>query len=397
MTTKTRAVLLVSPAVALSVAAAALQTAGGRSFFRDSEALGAIAFIGFAIVGAVILVVDRRHAMGRIFYVAGLVAIVMWAADNYARYSLEERADLPGELLAAWLQNWLWFLPIGMIFTLGLLLFPDGRPPSPRWRPAVWLASVSLGVLSIAFMLHGEPLDGFPALENPTGILGDDVPLAAFAFGGVVISALAAIAALGWRFKRSRGTERLQMKWVVYAAAMMVLANIGLPVIGAEVSERTTDLLFGATTLLFPVACGIAILKYRLYDIDVIVNRTLVYVALTLLLAGSYLVIVVSLQRLLEPLTKESDLAIAASTLAVAALFRPLRTRIQAFIDHRFYRRKYDAIATLEAFSGRMRDQVDLEALSNELVDVVGVTLQPRHAGLWLRAPAEQAWEGGGP
>lgn len=386
MTTRVRLLLLVSVPVLLSVTAAVIQTAGGRSFFRDSEALGALAFIGFALVGAVVLAVDPGHRMGRLFYSAGSVAILMWFADNYARYSIEGRLHLPGELLAAWLQNWMWFLPIGMIFTIGLLLFPDGTPPGPRWRPLLWLAWTSLTILTLAFMFNDEPLDGFPRISNPTGWLGEGVPVAGIAFGGVVASVLGAVAALAWRFKRSTGTQRVQMKWVVYAAVMMIAANLGIPVLGPEVSERVTDLIFGASTLLLPLACGIAILKYRLYEIDVIVNRTLVYGALTAILAVTYLLLVVVLQGLLQPLTRESDLVVAGSTLAVAALFQPLRRWVQAFIDQRFYRRKYDAVRTLSGFSAHLREQVDLDSLRVELLGVVGETMQPAHASVWLRS-----------
>lgn len=379
---------VVSVPLVLAVAAIVLQGLDGRSFFRDSEALGALAFIGFALVGAIILTVDPGHRMGRLFYSAGTLAILVWLADNYARYSIQEGLHLPGELLAAWLQNWMWFLPIGLIFSIGLLLFPDGTLPGPRWRPLLWFAWASLTSLTLAFMFHDEALDGFPAIPNPTGWLTDDLPLAGIAFGGVVVSILGGVAGLAWRFKRSSGIQRLQMKWVVYAAVMLVVTNLAIPVLGPDVSERVADLIFGASTLLLPVACGIAILKYRLYEIDVIVNRTLVYGALTAVLAVTYLVLVVVLQGLLQPLTRESDLAIAGSTLAVAALFRPLRARVQSFIDRRFYRRKYDAAKTLDRFSSRLRDEVDLDSLTEELVTVVGATMQPRHASLWLRDPA---------
>lgn len=386
MSRRSRAVILVAVPVLLSVVAAAIQTWNGQNFFRDSEALGALAFIGFGVVGGVILGVAPGHRMGRVFYGAGLLSVVTWGTDNYARYSVDQDLSLPGEVFAAWIQNWTWFLPIGIVFTFGLLLFPDGNIPGGRWRPLRWLSGASLTALTLAFVLHDEALDGFPSIHNPTGVLPDGTPFAGVSFALVVVSALGCVAALGWRFKRSRGVERQQMKWVVYAVAMMVAVNLVLPIIGAELSERVTDLLFGMTALLFPLACGVAILRYRLYDIDLLVNKTLVYGGLTAVLALSYLLIVVALQRVLAPITADSDLAVAGSTLVVAALFRPLRSGLQHFIDKRFYRRRYDAVATLEEFAAHLRDEIDLESLNHELVSVVQATMQPVHASVWLRA-----------
>ncbi|MFP5352711.1 MAG: hypothetical protein ACLGIB_09130 [Actinomycetota bacterium] len=385
MRRRTRALLLVSVPVVLSVVAAAIQTLNGHNVLRDSEALGALAFIGFGIVGGVVLAATPGHRMGRVFYGAGLLSVVTWATDNYARYSVDQNLDLPGELLAAWIQNWTWFLPIGMIFTVGLLLFPNGELPGRRWRPLYRLSAISLGALTFAFMLHDEPLDGFRGMDNPTGVVPEGTPFAGISFALVVACALGSVAALAWRFKASRGTERQQMKWVVYAVAMMVLVNLVLPAVGAETSERATDLLFGASTLLFPIACGVAILRYRLYDIDLLVNKTLVYGALTAVLALAYLMAVVGLQRVLAPVAADSDLAVAGSTLFVAGLFRPLRSWLQGFIDKRFYRNRYDAAATLEVFSAHLRDEIDLHALKTELVAVAVSTFQPAHAHLWLR------------
>ena len=212
-------------------------------------------------------------------------------------------------------------------------------------------------------------------------------------FSGLVVSLLASVASLVVRLRRSRGDERQQIKWFLTAAAVLTLI-IGIApftFFTPGFPEWAWPVALLGSLSLIPIAAGVAILKYRLYEIDVIINRTLVYVALTAMLASAYLGIVVVLQRVLEPLTADSDIAIAGSTLAVAALFRPLRTRVQTFIDHRFYRRKYDAAATLSAFSSHLREQVDLDSLGRELVGVVGTTMQPAHASLWLRPPPEGA------
>lgn len=201
-----------------------------------------------------------------------------------------------------------------------------------------------------------------------------------------------AIVSLFIRMRRAAGPERQQVKWFVYAVAvfpvLLLAAMAADMILDAQVrrGDHLVDfLLIMLGAILIPVAMGISILKYRLYDIDLVVNRTLVYGTLTALLAAAYFALIVLLQRVL-PLDGDSDIAVAASTLAVAGLFQPLRSRVQAFIDHRFYRRKYDAAATLQDFTGRLRDQVDLPSLSDDLLWVVGRTIQPAHASLWLRS-----------
>jgi hypothetical protein len=234
------------------------------------------------------------------------------------------------------------------------------------------------------------PLDGYATIENPVALTGPAGQVMKFIgdFGAGLLFAciLAAGISLLFRLRRSRGEERLQIKWFAYASAMaaaiFMIASVAYSQ-GGE-SQPVIDLLFAVGLAAIPTAAGVAILKYRLYDIDLIVNRTLVYGALTATLALAYLATVVVLQSLV-PGAQSSDLAVAGSTLAVAALFRPARARIQAFIDRRFYRRKYDAAHTLESFSARLRDQIDLETLEGELLDVVTETMQPAHASLWLR------------
>ena len=236
--------------------------------------------------------------------------------------------------------------------------------------------------MMVGFAFTPGEFEDLPAV-NPLG-LGDPLGTAAEVANGLgflllVVGTLTAIASIVVRFRRSRGIERQQLKWVTVGAALLPLSQVPSGDLGYA------GLLLGA--LVVAGAVAVAMLRYRLYDVDVVINRTLVYGALTAMLAAFYLGSVLLLQVLLRPLTEESNLAIAGSTLAVAALFRPARTRIQAVVDRRFYRHRYDAARTLESFGTRLRDQVALDNLSAELRTVVAETMQPAHVSLWLRAP----------
>jgi len=268
------------------------------------------------------------------------------------------------------------------------LLFPTGVPPTPRWRVVARIGAAGAVAMMVGLAFSPGRLEDVP-LSNPLGLDGP-AGSAASVVGGLgfmlmVASTLAAIASAVVRFRRSEGVERQQLKWVTAAAALL----IPLLVVPGDVYGSTD---FGYAALMFgflviAVAVAVAMLRHRLYDIDVVINRTLVYGVLTALLASTYLGLVLVFQLVLSPLTEESDLAIAASTLAVAALFRPARRRIQELVDRRFYRRRYDAQRTLASFSGRLRDEVALDSLSAELRGVVADTMQPAHLSLWLRAP----------
>jgi hypothetical protein len=252
-----------------------------------------------------------------------------------------------------------------------------------------WCAGVGITLLFVADGLNPGPLEDYPEIANPYGV---DSPVLDV-LGGVAALALA-VAMIGsplslvLRFRRAGRVERQQIKWLALAGAVaavtFVIALASYEALPAGVADRAIML----SILMLPVAAGMAILRYRLYDIDVVVNRTLVYGALTATLAAAYLGSVLLLQLALSPLTEASDLAIAGSTLAVAALFRPARTRIQFAVDRRFYRRRYDAARTLERFGVRLRDEVDLETLGGELRGVVADTMQPAHVSLWLRKAA---------
>jgi hypothetical protein len=276
------------------------------------------------------------------------------------------------------------------------MIFPHGRLLSPRWRPVAWLAAaVTIAATVLLAIVPWDLLDpGVPA-QNPVGVeslgyLGIAPPIPIIVIG--IPTTLLSVASLVLRFRRSRGEERQQLKWFVYAGVLIVGA-LFVPLFVPGVAASLLQLL---VMPLLPVAVGVAITRYRLYEIDLLINRTLVYGALTALLVVVYVGSVVSLQGALRVLTgQESQVAVVASTLAVAAIFNPLRRRIQAFVDRRFYRRKYDAAKTLAAFSAKLRDETDLDALSDDLVGVVRETMQPAHVSLWLRpGPPPRGSEG---
>jgi len=350
----------------------------------------------FVVVGALLVAKRPGNPIGWILSAASLVVPVA-AGETYAAYAMTTRGR-PDALavVGVWANSWYWFMFISLAFIFLPLLFPDGRLPSRRWLPVALIAGIGALVAVVLGMLtdtlRGQNIDY--RIENPIGIEGlppvEELSFFAVLSVPLVIGCVGAVAAVVVRFRRSRGIERQQMKWFLYAAAPIVTFPITdyLPGI-------VSDLVFAWLLIGLPTAIGIAVLRYRLYDIDVVINRTLVYGALTASLALVYFVSVVGLQRLLSPVVGDSNqLAVVASTLAVAALFTPFRRRIQSFIDRRFYRRKYDARKTLEAFSERLRGISDLDGLNGELLAVVRETVHPEHASLWLRAsPGRRAGE----
>jgi hypothetical protein len=356
-----------------------------------------------ALVGAVVASRQPRNPVGWFFVVSAICWAVNEATGRYAVYGLViEPGSLPLARLMAWPSTWMWVPGIALIILFLPLYFPDGRLLSPRWRPVLWLAllfSVGFGVVFGA-LFPGEvdelsPGVGgdVPGVVNPLGVealrLLDRVPQVDIILAVVLlVSVLCSVASLVVRFRRSDGEERQQMKWLTYAAAAnfaTLLLVMSLPAVSAWYPAVNTlsNLVFAGV----PVAVGIAVLRYRLYDIDHIINRTLVYGALTVVLALIYFGGVAATQAIYRALTgqeQQPQLAVVVSTLAIAALFTPLRRRIQSFIDRRFYRRKYDARKTLEAFSAKLRDETDLDRLGDELMGVVHQTIQPAHVSLWL-------------
>jgi len=322
--------------------------------------------------------------------------------DYYGIYGVARPDSVPFPVIVAGINNFMWVPAVGMLGTYVFMLFPDGSLPSRRWRPLAWLSGVVNVLLCILSGLAPGPLQNLGGTRNPFGIEGYSwVESTAYIVLPLLpLCMLASVLSLVMRFRRSRGEEREQIKWIAFAASVVGLLYL-IAMICAFIfpsgawfqagSPLWLDFLGNAALISFtlvPIAVGFAVLRYRLYDIDVVINRTLVYGSLTVMLALVYFGGVAGLQRLLAPVTgQDSQLAIVVSTLAIAALFNPLRQRIQRFIDRSFYRRKYDARRTLEDFSARWRDETDLGALSNDLVGVVRETMQPSHVSLWLRTP----------
>jgi hypothetical protein len=354
--------------------------------------------IGYSVIGAIIASRLPDHPIGWICCAIGFMGAVEHFSSEYAIYALVAHPEaLAGGKAMLWLCIWVWVVMFGLIVYL-ILLFPNGRLPSSRWRWFSWLSlaltllagilmaispDAALDVLGSSDNVHisfPNPLgiEGLPNLYRPVQTL-------------VLASGLVAAASVLVGRRNTRGIERQQIKWLLYASAVFFVGNVlkntvFSPLGGVSWGLWAGYLLVAVGGLGGPVAIGIAILRYRLYEIDLIINRTLVYGSLTATLVALYFGGIVVLQRIFVLLTGEqSTLAVVASTLLIAALFNPLRGRIQSFIDRRFYRRKYDARRTLAAFSAQLRNETDLDALSDDLVGVVRETMQPAHASLWLR------------
>ena len=353
-----------------------------------------LAALAFSMVGALVASRRRENPIGWLLLGTGILYAIEVFAGNYSTYAFStDQGSLPGGVTAAWLTSWVWILG-GSLIPFVFLFFPDGRLPSPRWRPLAWLVLVNAALAVAPFAFAPGPLKDFPQespVINPVGIEGSAGILNLFAKVSIFLLgpiALGLILAFFVRFRRARGEERQQIKWVAYAVALFTAVIVVVSVWPSLDTSPLGSVLFLAAFLAIPSAMALAILKYRLYDIDVVINRTLVYGALTATLALVYFGSVALLQGILGALTgQDSQLAIVASTLAIAALFGPLRRRVQDFVDRRFYRKKYDAARTLEAFGMRLRDEVDLENLTGELVAVARDTMQPAHVSLWLREP----------
>jgi len=347
----------------------------------------------YPTVGAIVASRRPENPVGWLLCLYGLVTSIGYFFAEYAIYALLAQPDsLPAGEAIAWILSWV--LPIlNGLMVFYILLFPTGRLPSRRWRWLGWLtvAFVMVGVILAAFS-SGALLGILGPIQNPLGIEGfSNIYYKAVLFTMVSLLTLAAALAVFIRLRRAIGVERQQIKWFAYAVVATVSAGILAYMIPRVIDtplwfERVGFALNIAFTPAIPIAIGIAILRYRLYDIDILINRTLVYGSLTATLVAVYFGGIVVLQRLFVVLTGErSTLAVVASTLLIAALFNPLRRRVQGLVDRLFYRRKYDARKTLEAFSAKLRDEPDLEALKSDLMGVARETMQPAHVSMWLR------------
>ena len=357
-------------------------------------------FLIFSLVGALIASRRPENPIGWLCLADGFLWMTTNLLDYYSVYGTAKPGSLPFPLGAAAINNWLWVPEVGLLATYVFLLFPNGRLPSRRWRPLAWLSGVVIVSVSVGVMLSPGPLDMPRGIRNPFGLEAAPwVTSVAYAILPLLpLCMFASAVSVVLRYRHSKGDERQQIKWIAFAASLVALVYlIAMVTSFIHPSEAWTTVgsvwwlnLITIVALLsfvtIPIAVGFAVLKYRLYDIDLIINRTLVYGSLTATLVALYFGGIIVLQRVFVTLTgQQSTLAVVASTLLIAALFSPLRRRIQSFIDRRFYRRKYDARKTLEAFSSKLRDETDLDALNAELVGVVRETMQPSHVSLWLR------------
>jgi hypothetical protein len=342
-------------------------------------------------VGAIVASRRPENPVGWLLLLGGFATCMNHFSAQYAIYALLAQPNsLPAGEAMAWIASWL--LPIySGLQVLYLLLFPTGGLPSSRWRWVAWLsvAYILVGVILSAFS-SGAYLDSLGPIRNPLGIEGFTNVYKALLYTLTPLLYGAATLAVFLRLRRAVGVERQQIKWFAYSAAIfaigVVLIVIPLAIDTPPWYEWAATAIFAAISPAIAISIGIAILRYRLYEIDTLINRTLVYGVLTVMLVALYFGVIVLLQSLFIAFTgKQSTLAVVASTLLIAALFTPLRRRIQGFIDRRFYRRKYDARKTLEAFSAHLRNETELDALSDDLVGVVRETMQPAHVSLWLR------------
>ena len=377
------AVFVISLAVGLPLAVAngTLQQDAGN------QVLLLVGFSAFMVVGALIVAHRPGNAIGWLFSAIALLAFTGQLASEYATYAYATRAgSLPCATLAAWYGSWPWWLVLALTLVFTPLLFPTGRLLSPRWRPVAWLAGVTTAVLTALTSLRTElGTVEDQVIANPIGVAAvgnpEKSPIIPVLIVLLGVLATAAFGSLVLRFRRSRGEERQQLKWFTYASALLPLAGLD-DLLPAPVG----DLLFGVPIVFLPVAAGVAVLRYRLYDIDRLINRTLVYGSLTAILGLVYTGVVLVLGQVFGGVTEDPpSWAVAGATLAVAALFQPARRRIQEVVDRRFNRRKYDAAETIDTFGARLRDQVDLDTLSSELLAIVDQTMQPTRVVLWLR------------
>jgi hypothetical protein len=362
-----------------------------------------VPFLAFPIVGALVASKRPENPIGWICLISGLFWMSFALGDTSNAYERVTTGKLTSSVTLDALTQGGWVPPVGLLGIYMILLFPDGRLPSRRWRPFAWFAGVVMVLIPVVFVFVPGPLEGHPGVRNPFGL--EEYPwlpiVAVFVVLLLPICILASASSLVLRYRRSGEEVREQIKWLAFAASFVGVVYFG---------GLITELLFAPDSLTtnetpplwislernllmlgfagVPTAVGFAILKYRLYDIDIIINRALVYGSLTVLLALVYYGGVTATQSVFQTLTGQGELpqlAIVASTLVIAALFNPLRRRIQAFIDRRFYRRKYDAVKTLEEFSSKLREETDLNSLNTELMTVVRETMQPEHVTLWLR------------
>lgn len=359
-------------------------------------------FLAFPVVGSLIVSQRPSNTVGWLFCAIGLGTATTAFSAGYVQHALAAHADAQFATgLVDVIGNVVWPLNLGL-GTLLLLLFPNGKPPSPRWHIVLWPAVTAMAAEAVSSGLRPGPLEQNGLVMNPLGIAGAGRLMEALQSLGqslLVPLVLAAIASLIVRYRRAAGVQRQQIKWFVYGAALMALTIAASIILAAMLTLSGQDpsnsvistVGFSLGFVMLPVGAGIGVLRYRLYDIDFLINRTLVYGIVTVLLAAVYWGCVIASQSVLRGVTgQRSSVTIVASTFAIAGLFQPLRFRVQSAVDRRFYRAKYNTVRTLEHFAATLRNEVDLADLSEPLVAVVEETMQPAQVSLWLREPEPQ-------
>jgi hypothetical protein len=364
----------------------AMKEAGWQGAGNTNDTTGIALFLSlfaFATMGALVAARVPRNAVGWIFLAIPLFGALAGFAENVAFQGLYyDPGTIPGAVAAGWVYAWVWYPTIGLLGFV-LLLYPTGTVPGPRWRPVAWALGVVLAVMTLGYMLYPGPLDKDKRLpDNPLGIaflksvFDHSDRVAAFSMLGLLVAAVASVIV---RFRRSRGDERQQMKWMALAATFLVTGFI------VQSALNLGDISFSIAISMLPLALGVAMFKYRLYEVDRVINKALVYGVSSALLAGAYVGLVIASEALLASVARGSSVAVAVSTLVVAGLFLPVRSRVQGFVDRRFYRRRYDAQRTLESFSARLREQVELDGLRVDLERIVNDTMRPASVSVWLR------------
>jgi len=379
---------LAGVAAALTAGGAVISLNGGDRLEVEKDSFIWAITLVFLVAGHVIVTRQPRNPIGWLFLGGGVSAAVARLAGAYGDYWLDtgDGSRALGQAAVGYGEaSWIPFVLVPATFLL--LLFPDGRLLSPRWRPVAWCAAVSIAGVAVTTILKPGTLEDHPGIANPYGVeSGVLEAVDGLMYLGLMIGLLGSAASVVLRFRRARGEQRQQMKWIALAGAVAAVTIPAMFALYEAIGQGAADGAIMVSILGLPAATAVAIMRYRLYDIDVVIHRTLVYGSLTATLAGVYVGAVLLLQLVLSDVTQGSSLAIAASTLAVAALVRPVRGRIQRTVDRRFFRSHYDAEQTLAAFGARLRDEVDLSALSADLQAVVAETMRPAHVSLWLRA-----------
>jgi hypothetical protein len=343
----------------------------------------------FATIGALIVAKRPGNVIGWIFLLSSIAGGIQFLAGQYATNALTD-PDLAGVDVAAWASSLMQISAVASVLFL-ILLFPTGTVPSRRWRIVAWVAGAAVTATVVGLAFKPGPIENFPAVDNPFGVSVPDAVEVILSTGGIlfIASFIAAVVSLIVRFRASHGDERLQITWFVYAATLGFLVILfGSVLAPSSVDERFGTLVWAIAPLGLPISAGLAILRYHLYDIDRIINRTIVYVLVT----GSAIAVYAATVFVIGTIVvgPSGDLTVAVATLAAAAVFRPALRRVQRFVDRRFYRHKYDAQHTIDAFGTRLREETDLDELTGDLVGVVRTTMQPEHVTVWL-APTEVA------